>query len=99
LFVRVAAALAAAPARQTSAADAGRDLCRTNFSVYKERLTKNTEDAAAWQELRVCSDLLRRWNEAAVIASEAIDKKSDRAEPHLILAWRIITPKNMPSRG
>ncbi len=64
---------------------AGKDLCKQNFDAYKERLRKNPEDAEGWSELRVCADLLKRWGEAGAIASAAIEKKINRAEPHLIL--------------
>src|SRR3954468_3923168 len=76
---------AAAPASPPATANPGRALCRDNFGVYKERLGKDPNDTQAWQELRVCSDLLRRWNEAAAIADAAVAKKSTRPEPHLIL--------------
>jgi tetratricopeptide (TPR) repeat protein len=80
-----AAAVAAPPRPAASGLNDGRDLCRNNFSAYKERLAKNPDDAQSWQELRVCTDLLRRWNQAAAIANEAVENKSDRPEPHLIL--------------
>jgi tetratricopeptide (TPR) repeat protein len=68
-----------------AAETSGRDLCKQNFTEYKTRLTKDPADAAGWQELRVCSDLLKRWNEAALIAQDAIDRKVERPEPHLLL--------------
>jgi tetratricopeptide (TPR) repeat protein len=74
------------PVQPAAAAEiSGKDLCKQNFAEYKTRLTKNPDDAAGWQELRVCSDLLKRWNEAALIAQDAVERKVQRPEPHLLL--------------
>ena len=77
-------------------ADTGKELCKQNFDVYRARLSKNPNDAGAWQELRVCTDLLKRWGEAGLIASDAIDKKVQRPEPHFILGLAHYHTKEYP---
>src|SRR3954471_9253852 len=42
----------------------GKELCKQNFDEYRDRIKQNSSDSEAWQELRVCSDLLKRWGEA-----------------------------------
>src|SRR5580765_3521198 len=80
--VHVQADKVPAPAKKDAS---GRGLCEENFGLYRERLHKNPDDAAAWQELRVCAELLKRWGEAGAIATAAIDHGVKRPEPHMIL--------------
>lgn len=63
----------------------GKDLCKQNFDEYRDRIKQNPDDNTAWQELRVCSDLLKRWGEAGAIASAAIDRGVKRPEAYLIV--------------
>lgn len=87
------APLSSKSARKTLA---GKDLCKQNFDSYKDRLRKDPEDTEAWSELRLCADLLKRWGEAGAIASAAIEKKVNRAEPHLILGQAYYQAKDFP---
>jgi tetratricopeptide (TPR) repeat protein len=63
----------------------GRELCKQSFDGYKAQLAAHPNDSAAWQELRVCADLLKRWTEAAAIAQAAIDNHVERPEPYFIV--------------
>src|SRR4051812_48186645 len=74
----------------------GKTLCKDGFESYKDRLRKNPDDAAAWSELRVCADLLKRWGEAGAIAQAALDKNVKRPEPHLILGLAYYRAKDYP---
>src|SRR5689334_16658006 len=73
------------PKSAANAPTTGRGLCEENFDLYREKLHKDPDDAKAWQELRVCADLLKRWGEAGAIATSAIDHGVKRPEPHIIL--------------
>src|SRR5262245_25415252 len=72
----------------------GKELCKQNFETYRDRLLKTPTDSSVWQELRVCADLLKRWNEAALIASAVLEKKVERPEPHLILGFAYYNAKD-----
>jgi tetratricopeptide (TPR) repeat protein len=84
-------AWAAKPAVPTS----GKELCKQNFDIYRDKLRKDPNDGAAWSELRVCADLLKRWGEAAAIASGAVEKVR-RPEPHQILGQAYYYAKDYP---
>jgi tetratricopeptide (TPR) repeat protein len=64
---------------------ASKDFCKKNYDTYKDRVTKNPADVEAWTEFRVCTAELKRWTEAAAVATEAIRVKPDISEPHLLL--------------
>jgi tetratricopeptide (TPR) repeat protein len=87
---------AAADAPAATPATSGRDLCKQNFDIYRDRLRKDPNDGAAWRELRVCADLLKRWGEAAAIASAAVEKNVKRPEPHQILGHAYYYAKDYP---
>jgi tetratricopeptide (TPR) repeat protein len=69
----------------TAAETGGKDLCKQNFDVYRQKLKQNPNDASAWQEMRVCADLLKRWGEAGAISQAILESNINRYEPHLIL--------------
>jgi tetratricopeptide (TPR) repeat protein len=82
----VAGAADAVKAPKSEAAkESGRGLCDENFGNYRETLHRDPDDSQAWQELRVCAELLKRWGEAGAIATAAIDRGVRRPEPHMIL--------------
>jgi tetratricopeptide (TPR) repeat protein len=62
-----------------------RDVCKDNYDTYKDLLSKHAEDDKTWPVFRACTDLLKRWPEAALVASDALQKKHDLPEAHLIL--------------
>src|SRR5262249_27413056 len=76
-----------APAKKTATVPGmgGRDLCKQNFDAYRDRIKANSDDGAAWKELRVCSDLLKRWGEAGAIAQGAVDRGVKRPEAYHII--------------
>jgi len=84
LWVPFYAAAEKAP-KSLAAGSSGRGLCDENFGNYRERLHKDPNDTAAWQELRVCAELLKRWGEAGAISTAAIERGIQRPEPHMIL--------------
>src|SRR5438876_947156 len=64
---------------------AGSEFCRKNYDGYKARILKNANDADAWMELRVCTTELKRWNDAAALASTVLKSNPEQADAHLIL--------------
>lgn len=67
------------------AVDLGQEVCKKTYDSYKDRLAKNPEDDQAWSELRVCTNELKRWNEAAQISSDALQKNPNLPQAHLLL--------------
>ena len=89
--------LPAATAPKSAASNAaGKDMCKQNFDEYRDKIKTNPDDEKAWQELRVCADLLKRWGESGAIASAAIERGVVRAEPHLILGMAHYRMKDYP---
>src|SRR4029077_14894216 len=63
----------------------GKDLCKQNFDAYLGLLRKGTDDAKTWAEFRVCTDLLKRWPDAGMVAEEALQTNPNLPDAHLIL--------------
>ncbi len=74
----------------------GKDVCKKNFDSFKELLAKNPHDEATWNQLRVCTNELKRWNEAASIASDALAKDANIADAHLVLGITELHAKVYP---
>lgn len=63
----------------------GRDACKSEFNSIKEKLKKNPQDSNAWNEFRACVNELKRWNDGAHVAHEALEKNKDIWQAHLLL--------------
>jgi tetratricopeptide (TPR) repeat protein len=62
-----------------------KETCRLKFESFKEAAAKNPADDQAWTSLRQCTTLLKKWNEAAVVAQAVIAQKPDAENAHLLL--------------
>jgi tetratricopeptide (TPR) repeat protein len=77
-----------------AAEQSGKDLCQKNFSSYKDRIAKDPTDDEAWTELRVCTQELKKWDEAIQVALQARQKNRDLPQPYLILGLAQMQQKN-----
>ena len=72
----------------------GKELCKKNFSTYKDRIARNPADDQAWTELRVCTAELKNWDEAIQVALQARLKNHDLPQPYLIMGLAQMQQKN-----
>jgi tetratricopeptide (TPR) repeat protein len=72
----------------------GKELCEKNYASYKDRILKNPTDDEAWTELRVCTGVLKKWDEAIQVALQARLKNRDLPQPYLILGLAQMQQKN-----
>jgi tetratricopeptide (TPR) repeat protein len=77
-----------------AAESAGKDFCQTNYTSFKDRISKNPSDDAAWTGFRVCTAELKKWDEAIQVALQARTKNRDLPQPYLILGLAQMQQKN-----
>ena len=71
-----------------------KDLCKKNYSSYKDRIARAPGDDAAWTELRACTIELKNWDEAIQVALQARQKNRDLPQPYLIMGIAQMQQKN-----